>query len=107
MARSILYVGDAYPLLSATVTDTIGTVVDLTGYTAAFTLRQAFATSDLALGGTATILSPATSGKVQYAWAVGDLNGVAPGIYNGEWVLTAGTSKLHVDAGEFEIRKGF
>jgi hypothetical protein len=85
VARAVLYVGDQQPSLPTTVKDSAGNVVNLTGYTGVtFALRQAYDTAN-------------------------DLTtGIVPGVYEGQWTLADASSKpQHVDAGQFEIRKGF
>jgi hypothetical protein len=107
MARAILYVGDKQPSLPATIKDSTGAVVNLTGYTGVtFSMRQAYDTTNK-FSAAGVIVTPA-SGTVRYDLGASDLAGLVPGVYLGQWTLSDGSSKpQHVDAGEFEIRNGF
>lgn len=107
MARAILYVGDKQPSLPATIKDSSGNVVNLTGYTGVnFTLRQAYDTTNK-FSAAGVIVTPA-SGTVRYDLAANDLTGLTPGIYEGQWTLLDASAKpQHVDAGQFELRTGF
>lgn len=107
MARAVLYTGDIYPMLPATVTDSTGAVKDLTGFTSVvFALRVAFDTVNV-FEKPGTIVAPASAGGVSYTLAAGDLN-VVPGVYAGQWTLIdASGGAQHVDAGEFEVKEGF
>lgn len=107
MARSILYVGDQQPSLPATIKDSSGNVVNLTGYTGVmFALRPAYATAN-AFKAAAVIVSP-TAGTVRYDLGSSDLAALTPGVYVGQWILTDAASKpQHVYAGEFEVREGY
>ena len=107
MARSILYVGDQQPSLPTTVKDASGNVVNLTGYTGvSFALRQAYDTANK-FKSAGVIVTPA-AGTIRYDLGTNDLTGLTPGVYEAQWVLSDASSKpQHVDAGQFEIRKGF
>ena len=107
MARSILYVGDQQPSLPTTVKDASGNVVNLTGYTGvSFALRQAYDTANK-FKSAGVIVTPA-SGTIRYDLGANDLSGLTPGVYEAQWVLSDASSKpQHVDAGQFELRKGF
>jgi hypothetical protein len=107
MARAVLYVGDKQPSLPATVKDSAGTVINLTGYTGVtFALRPAYSTTN-SFSSAGVIVTPA-SGTVRYDLGATDLAGLTPGVYLGQWTLSDASSKpQHVDAGEFEVRTAF
>jgi NADP-dependent 3-hydroxy acid dehydrogenase YdfG len=108
MARSILYVGDRQPSLPTTVKDNTGTAVNLTGYTGVtFALRQAYDTANKFKA--AGVIVAAASGTIRYDLGANDLTtGIVPGVYEGQWTLSDVAGKpQHIDAGQFEIRKGF
>ena len=108
MARSILYVGDQQPSLPTTVKDASGNTVNLTGYTVVtFALRQAYDTTNK-FKSSGVIVTP-SAGTIRYDLGTNDLTtGIVPGVYEGQWTLLDASSKpQHVDAGQFEVRKGF
>ena len=107
MARAILYVADKQPSLPATIKDSSGTVVNLTGYTSVtFSLRQAYDTANK-FSAAGVIVTP-SAGTVRYDLGASDLANLTPGVYEGQWTLFDASSKpQHVDAGQFEVRKGF
>lgn len=107
MARAILYVGDQQPSLPTIVKDSLGSAVNLTGYTSVlFALRQAYDTANK-FESAGVIVTPGT-GSIRYDLGTSDLTGLTPGVYVGQWTLLDATSKpQHVDAGEFELRVGF
>jgi NADP-dependent 3-hydroxy acid dehydrogenase YdfG len=108
VARAILYVGDQQPSLPTTVKDSAGNVVNLTGYTGVtFALRQAYDTANKFKA--AGVIVTAAAGTIRYDLGANDLTtGIVPGVYEGQWTLLDASSKpQHVDAGQFEIRKGF
>jgi hypothetical protein len=75
-----LTAGDLYPVVRATLTDDVGAALDLTGATSAtFLLRRVGAAAPV-VNAAATIVSPATDGVVEYAWAFGDTD--IPGDYD-------------------------
>lgn len=88
MAEFNIKRGDLAPVLTATLRDGSNAVLDLTGCTVVFRMRE----KGLVLADTvkvesaATILSPATAGRVQYTWVSGDTDTAA--YYAGEWVVT-------------------
>lgn len=75
---------DTLPPITASLTDTNGTVVNLTAATSV-----SFAMSNFLAGvtvrGTATVVNAAT-GSVSYSWKPGDL--ATPGVYCVEWAVT-------------------
>lgn len=109
MARSILYVGDQQPSLPTTVKDASGNIVDLTGYSGVtFALRQAYDTTNK-FKASGVFVGLRTAGTIRYDLAANDLTtGITPGVYEAQWTLLDATAKpQHVDAGQFEVRKGF
>jgi hypothetical protein len=107
MARAVLYVGDKQPSLPATVKDSAGNVINLTGYTGVtFAFRQAYATANT-FSAAGVIVTP-SAGTVRYDLGSTDLAALTPGVYLGQWTLSDASSKpQHVDAGEFELRTAF
>jgi len=107
MARAVLYVGDQQPSLPATIKDSAGNVVNLTGYSGVtFALRAAYDTANKFK--TAGVIVTPASGTVRYDLATNDLAALTPGVYVGQWTLTDGSGKpQHVYAGEFEVREGY
>lgn len=108
MARSILYVTDQQPSLPTTVRDASQNVVNLTGYTGVtFALREAYDTANK-FEASGVIVTPA-SGAIRYDLGANDLTtGIVPAVYEGQWTLLDASAKpQHVDAGQFEVRKGF
>lgn len=92
MADLFLARGDLSPSPEATLKDAAGAAVDLTGASVVFQFRLLDRLGP-SRGGAAAIQSPATAGKVAYAWVAGDTD--VPGLYNGVWVATwAGTGAV-------------
>lgn len=106
MARSVLYVGNRLPTLTATLTDASEIPIDLTGATIQFALRGAYATANL-FKNTATIVGSATNGQVKYDLATNDLATAVPGLYVGRWIVTIGGKVEDIPAGEFELRSSY
>lgn len=82
---------DTAPSLRATLKDGNNTVINLTGASVRFHMR--------AIGGTttkvnsaATVVSPATSGIVQYNWTASDTDAV--GSYQAEFAVTYSDSSI-------------
>jgi hypothetical protein len=73
MVEIKMYKTELRPSIKPTLKWPDGTVVDLTGCSAKFQLVEKD-TGLAILNKTATILSPPTSGKVQYDWEAGDTN---------------------------------
>lgn len=79
--------GDRLPKLRQVLTDGAGAPLDLTSVTAvAFRMRPQRGGALVSLSGSAAIVSPATSGTVEYSWGTTDTATVDD--YFGEWVLT-------------------
>lgn len=76
--------GDLLPAISASLTDSTGAAVDLTGASAAFVLRSSTAAAPVV--NAAATVTAATAGKVSYSWATGN-TGTA-GDYQAEWIIT-------------------
>jgi hypothetical protein len=74
--------GDRLPKLRMLLTDSTGTIIDLTNATVKFRMRLAGA-STLKVNSTATNVG---SGIVEYPWAAIDTD--TPGTYSAEWELT-------------------
>lgn len=107
MARAVLYVADKQPSLPTIVKDSLGAVVNLTGYTGVtFSFRQAYDSANK-FSASGVIVS-AAAGSIRYDLGATDLAGLTPGVYVGQWTLLDATSKpQHVDAGQFEVRSGY
>lgn len=107
MARAVLYVADKQPSLPTVVKDSLGAVVNLTGYTGVtFSFRQAYDSANKFSA--AGVIVSAAAGSIRYDLGATDLAGLTPGIYVGQWTLSDATSKpQHVDAGQFEVRAGY
>jgi hypothetical protein len=105
MARSILYIGDKLPVLSAILRYADGTPANLTGYTVQFALRRQSDTTNL-FKAAGAVTTPLT-GAVAYTLQTGDLATATPGVYYGQWAAANGADTMHEDAGEFEVRRGF
>lgn len=77
--------GDRLPKLRATLSDSSGVAINLTGGAVQFRMKRSDGTGDLKVNSPATIVTP-TSGIVEYAWAAGDVD--TPGDYIGEFSIT-------------------
>ena len=80
--------GDLEPSIQQTLTDQNGAVRDLTGRTITLSWKREGDT--VTETRSATIVGDATLGVVKYDWVTGDTD--VAGIYNAEWVTTAGGS---------------
>lgn len=78
--------GDRLPLLTATLLDPDGDAVDLTTATGVIFQMRAKHASTLKVSAAASVLSPATAGRVQYAWAAADVD--TEGLYEGTFEVT-------------------
>lgn len=85
--------GDRTPALRTTLTDqTTGLPIDLTtAVSAVFRMRKADATT-LLINLPASIVSPPTAGKLEYAWNSGDTDTV--GDYYVEWEVNYGAGNV-------------
>ncbi len=73
--------GDTYPTLRATLTDSAGVPVDLTG--ASVTFRMVDAVGEQVIADAAVAITNPAAGEVEYAWQVADVD--TPGEYRGEF----------------------
>jgi hypothetical protein len=91
---------DLRPSILATLKNADGTVVDLTGCSAKFHMRQ---NETAIINKDATIITPPTAGQVRYDWASGDTN--YSGMCHGEFEITFGDGKKQSfpTKGDFEI----
>ncbi|MBA2704917.1 MAG: hypothetical protein H0U60_13830 [Blastocatellia bacterium] len=78
--------GDTLPVIESILTDAQGVVVDLTAASAVTFRMRTKDGGTLALVGTATILAPATAGRVRYAWNAADT--AIAGEYEADWKVT-------------------
>lgn len=78
---------DTKPAMRATLKDGDGTVINLTDATVRFHMRVIGATSNT-VDAAATVVSPATSGVVQYSWDAADTATI--GTYQAEFEVTYG-----------------
>lgn len=84
MADFTIKKGDRLPVIQATLKDSSGTAVDLTGATVRFHMARPDKT--VVVDAAAVVLSPATDGRVEYQWGASDTG--APGDYLAEWEVT-------------------
>lgn len=82
---------DTSPSLEATLKDGNGTVIDLTGATVNFHMRQIGKTT-VKVDASATVSSPATSGVVEYQWTASDTDTI--GVFQGEFEVTYSTGAI-------------
>jgi hypothetical protein len=87
----ILKQGDLAPKIQSPLTSN-GTAVNLTGATVLFRLKRL--SGAFVFSKTATIVSPATNGIVEYQLVSGDLAALTPGAYLGEWVVTYADTRV-------------
>lgn len=76
---------DTAPSIRATLKDSDNTVINLTGATVRFHMRTIGGTT-AKVDSAATVVSPATSGVVQYDWVAADTDTV--GTYQAEFEVT-------------------
>lgn len=76
---------DRLPVIVGTVKDGNGVIVNLTGATAKFIMSATPGGTPL-INAVATILAPATAGRVKYDWLAADT--LTPGTYYGEFEIT-------------------
>jgi BppU N-terminal domain len=84
-------INDRLPDYTAILKQGVGTaseaVIDLTGYTVTFTMRN-LSTGAVKVNAAAATIDSATAGTVRYAWGATDLN--TEGTYECFWQITAG-----------------
>lgn len=85
----VLKKGDRRPSATATAKDAAKVVIDLTGATAKFIMFDWNAV--VKVNAAATILTPATDGKLQYDWVAADTDTV--GAYRAEFEVTFSDGK--------------
>lgn len=94
--------GDKLPAITRTLEDANENPVDLTGGAVAFRMQSIHGGS--VLGGTATVVGPATAGNVRYDWTAGDT--ALEGVYIAEWeVVFSGTSRETFPNGGYDVIK--
>lgn len=79
---------DTYPPIKATLKDSTGAAIDLTGCTVRFYAKQQGGVKTI--NGVCTITS-AAGGKVEYAWTSGDVD--TAGVFQAEFEITRADSK--------------
>ncbi len=97
-------VGESPITLEITFKDSLGVVINLTGYTAKFAITKADGSGDVMAAGTATITDEA-GGKTDYDWDNAD---IAKGHFRAQmWVNNASTNvTLASDLFEYFVRAG-
>ena len=92
--------GDRLPYLNATLVDSDGVAVNLTGASANFLMRNEAGT--VVVNASASVVS-AAAGTVRYIWAAGDTATV--GEYNAEFEITSdGLKRTFPSAGYLRIK---
>lgn len=82
---------DTTPAIKATLKDGDGTVINLTDATVNFHMRKV-GSSTTNVDASATIVSPATSGIVQYSWSGSDTANT--GLYSAEFEVIYGDGRI-------------
>lgn len=89
MADFYIRVGNRLPEIQATLTDTAGVPVDLTGLPVVFHMRPVGVTV-AKITAAATLVTP-VAGVVKYTWVAGDTD--TAGSYWAEWEVTFGDGR--------------
>ena len=92
---------DTTPALKATLKDGDGTVINLTDATVKFHMRKVGASTSV-VDAAAAVVSPATSGIVQYSWSGSDTTNT--GLYSAEFEITYGDGKIETFPNSSYIR---
>lgn len=89
MNSFVIRKGDRLPALTATLTDSAGTAVSLSGGTVRLTMTEVGGTTPKIDNASVTVVS-ATAGTVSYSWAAADTN--TTGLYFAEFEFTNASS---------------
>lgn len=87
MATISLKKGDRLPKLRATLTDSDGAALNLSGASVVFRMRLRFSATALKVNAAATIID-AAAGVVEYSWGATDTD--TEGAFDGEFAVTLG-----------------
>lgn len=82
---------DTTPSIKATLKDGDGTVINLTDASVRFHMRKIDSTTSV-VDAAGSVVSPATSGIVQYDWSASDT--ATAGMYSAEFEITYGDGKI-------------
>jgi hypothetical protein len=89
-------VGNTLPVIRQTLKNDVGTVLDLTGATVQFRMREPGQALKV---NRAAVVIDAPNGVVQYAWQTGDTD--TAGLFSAEWAVTYGSDVETVPADGF------
>jgi len=101
-----MFSGDSFPIISDTITSASGetyTAVDLTGsrvYVSLISTNKVAGTDSPDLTTTASVVSPASGGKVEFQFTSGQTKMLAASSgnrYNGEWTIDYDSNGLKVE----------
>ena len=79
--------GDTSPAAEAVIKRG-GVIVDLTGCTVTFTMREQNTYGYLKIDASAAVVTDATGGAVEYLWATDGTDTDEPGVFHGTWEVT-------------------
>jgi hypothetical protein len=79
--------GDTGPAAEATIKRG-GVVVDLTGCTVTFTMREQYTSGYLKIDASSVTVTNASAGEVEYVWATDGTDTDEPGVFHGTWKVT-------------------